>query len=289
MADEFDSGPTPSGDEASVPGETRRQRRRRRRHHRRQTGEPLPGVYLAPHLVTTANLFFGFFAIVQAFAGKPDLAAGGIILAGVCDAIDGRIARLARTSSRFGVEYDSIADTVSFGVAPAMLAFSAGDLQVLGRPGWVMTFLFTACAALRLARFNVSPGRYKGRFEGMPSPAAAGVVASTQWFTSLLRESGYPLDVPPLAIALGVAFLGLLMVSPIPYRSNKELDLRHSFGTLVLVVVALALIVQEPSVTLFVIGIVYTCSGPVEWVIRRVRGTKLEELPTAESSAETET
>ena len=277
MADEIDSGPTPG--DTDVPGETRRQRRRRRRHHRRQNGEPLPGLYLAPHLVTTANLFFGFFAIVQAFAGKPDLAAGGIILAGVCDAIDGRIARLARTSSRFGVEYDSIADTVSFGVAPAMLAFSAGNLEVLGRSGWVLSFLFTACAALRLARFNVSPGRYKGRFEGMPSPAAAGCVASTQWFASFLRANGYPLDMPPLVIALGVAFLGLLMVSPIPYRSNKELDLRHSFGTLVLVVIALALIVQEPSVTLFVIGVVYTASGPFEWLVRRVRGTTLEELP----------
>ncbi len=288
MADEFEGGPD-SGD-VPIPGETRSQRRRRKRNRRRQNGEPLPGLYLAPHLVTTANLFFGFFAIVQAFAGKPDLAAGGIILAGVCDAIDGRLARLARTSSRFGVEYDSIADTVSFGVAPAMLAFSTGNLEVLGRAGWVLTFLFTACAALRLARFNVSPGRYKGRFEGMPSPAAAGIVASTQWFGSFLRSSGVSLDVPPMAIALGVALLGLLMVSPIPYRSNKELDLRHSFGTLVLVVIALTLIIWEPSVTLFVIGVVYGLSGPVEWCIRRVRGTKLEELPQpSESSAGTET
>ncbi len=285
MAEEFDSGPTPGGSEPDEhPNETRRQRRRRNRRRRKEAGEPLPGLYLAPHLVTTANLFFGFFAIVQAFAGKPDLAAGGIILAGVCDAIDGRIARLARTSSRFGVEYDSIADTVSFGVAPAMLAFSAGELSVLGRSGWVLSFLYTACAALRLARFNVSPGRYKGRFEGMPSPAAAGCVASTQWFASFLSANGYPLEMPPIVIALGVAFLGLLMVSPIPYRSNKELDLRHSFGTLVLVVIALALIVQEPSVTLFVIGVVYTASGPIEWVVRRVRGTTLEELPAASAT-----
>ena len=100
------------------------------------------------------------------------------MLAAVADAIDGRVARLAGASSRFGLEYDSIADTVSFGVAPAMLAFAAGNLQVLGKPGWVMAFTFTVCAALRLARFNVSPGRYKGRFEGMPSPAAAGMVAA---------------------------------------------------------------------------------------------------------------
>jgi len=259
--------------------QTRAARRRERRRRRRDEGIPPRGLYLLPHLITTANLFFGFFAIVQAFAGKPDLAALGIVLAGVCDALDGRVARLAKATSRFGVEYDSIADTVSFGVAPAMLAFSAGNLQVLGRPGWVMAFLFTACAALRLARFNVSPGRYRGRFEGMPSPAAAGCVASTQWFVSFLRDNGMTFVVPEFAIAVGVALLGLLMVSPIPYRSGKELDLRHSYGTLVLVVIALALIVQEPSVTLFVIGVVYAFSGPVDWLIRRVTGAQLEELP----------
>lgn len=258
--------------------ETRASARRRRRRARRERGEPIRGLYLLPHIITTGNLFFGFYAIVQAFAGKPDLAALGIVLAGVCDALDGRVARLARSTSRFGVEYDSIADTVSFGVAPAMLAFSAGNLEILGRSGWVMTFIFTACAAMRLARFNVSPGRYKGRFEGMPSPAAAGCVASTQWFVSFLRENGMSFVVPEFAIAAGVAALGLLMVSPIPYRSNKELDLRHSYGTLVLVVIALALIVQEPSVTLFVIGVVYAASGPIEWLYRRVTGVQLEEL-----------
>ena len=261
--------------------ETRAARRRERR-RRRRAGElgPPRGLYLLPHLITTANLFFGFYAIVQAFAGKPDLAALGIVLAGVCDALDGRVARLARATSRFGLEYDSIADTVSFGVAPAMLAFSAGNLQVLGRPGWVMTFLFTACAALRLARFNVSPGRYKGRFEGMPSPAAAGCVASTQWFVSFLRDNGVAVVVPEFVVAGCVAMLGLLMVSPIPYRSGKELDLRHSFRTLVLVVIALALIIQEPSVTLFVIGVVYAASGPADWIYRRAAGIQLEEVAT---------
>ncbi|MDH5565670.1 MAG: CDP-diacylglycerol--serine O-phosphatidyltransferase, partial [Myxococcales bacterium] len=202
----------------------------------------------------------------------------GIILAGVCDAIDGRVARLTRATTRFGVEYDSIADTVSFGVAPAMLAFSAGHLQVLGRPGWVMAFLFTVCAALRLARFNVSPGRYRGRFEGLPSPAAAGMVASTQWFVSFLRDNGLHVSVPEIVVAVGVVLLGLLMVSPIPYRSGKELDLRHSFGTLVLVVIALLLVIQEPSVTLFVIGVAYIFSGPFEWLWRRYTGGALEEI-----------
>ena len=162
-------------------------RRGRTRRRRRGSGEPSRGLYLLPHLITTANVSFGFFAIVQCFAGRYETAALGIILAGVCDAIDGRVARLAQSTSRFGQEYDSIADTVSFGVAPAILAFSAGNLEVLGRPGWLMACLFTVCAALRLARFNVSPGRFRARFEGLPSPAAAGMVA---WMLVELAKTG---------------------------------------------------------------------------------------------------
>src|SRR5262245_11972046 len=227
-------------------GNERRQRRRNRRRRRRPRG-----LFLLPHRITTANLAFGFFAIVQSFAGRHALAALGIVLAALADAIDGRVARMAGSSSRFGVEFDSIADTVSFGVAPAMLAFAAGNLHVLGKPGWVMAFTFTVCAALRLARFNVSPGRYKGRFEGMPSPAAALTIATTQLFVSFLREQGRVIvDVPEWLIALAVVGVGLLMVSPIPYRSGKELDLRHSFGTLVLVVIALLLVLIEHAVTL---------------------------------------
>jgi len=252
---------------------------RRRRRRRRMPGEPLRGLYLLPHLLTTGNLFFGFYAIVHAFVGDPDKAALGIILAGLFDALDGRVARFTRSTSRFGVEYDSIADTVSFGVAPAMLAFSAGNLQVLGRPGWVMAFVFTACGALRLARFNVSPGRYKGCFEGMPSPAAAGVVATTMWFVSYLRDTGVSFAVPEWAVAAGMATLGLLMVSGIPYRSTKELDLRHGYGTLVLVVIALVLVILEPSVTLFTVAITYAFSGPVEWLIRRATHRPFERMP----------
>ncbi len=253
-------------------------RRFRRKRRRRREGRPRRGLYLLPHLVTTAGLFFGFWAIVHAFNGKYDLAALGIVLAGICDAIDGRVARLAHATSRFGMEYDSIADTVSFGVAPAILAYSAGHLIDLGRPGFVLTFLFTACAALRLARFNVAPSRYEGRFEGMPSPAAAGIVASTQWFVSFLREQDVQVAVPGAAVVAGVAILGLLMVSAIPYRSFKELDLRHSYGTLVVVVFAIALIVQEPYVTLFVIGLLYAVSGPAEWIYRRVTKRPLQEI-----------
>jgi CDP-diacylglycerol---serine O-phosphatidyltransferase len=268
-------------DDAQFDAPERRHRRRRRRRR-----PPTRGLLLLPHLITTANLAFGFFAIVQSFAGRHDLAALGIVLAALADAIDGRVARMAGASSRFGVEYDSIADIVSFGVAPAMLAFAAGNLQVLGKAGWVMSFMFTVCAALRLARFNVSPGRYKGRFEGMPSPAAALMVATTQWFVSFLREEGRVIvDVPEWMVAASVVALGLLMVSPIPYRSGKELDLRHSFGTLVLVVIALLLVIVEHSVTLFAILVAYVLSGPVDWLWRRHTGATLEEVAPAHGHA----
>jgi CDP-diacylglycerol--serine O-phosphatidyltransferase len=161
-----------------------------------------------------------------------------------------------------------------------MLAFAAGNLQVLGKAGWVMAFTYTVCAALRLARFNVSPGRYKGRFEGMPSPAAALMIATTQWFVSFLREAGRVIvDVPEWMVAASVVGLGLLMVSPIPYRSGKEIDLRHSFGTLVLVVIAFLLVLVEHSVTLFAILCAYVLSGPIDWLWRRHTGEQLEELP----------
>ena len=260
-------------------------RRRRRRRERRARPR---GFYLLPHLVTTAGLFFGFDAIVQAFTGAPDRAALGIVLAAVCDALDGRLARMARSTSRFGLEYDSIADIVSFGVAPAALAYGAGGLHSLGRVGLVMTFLYVAGAALRLARFNVAPSRYRGRFEGMPSPAAAGMVASTQWFVSFLEEHGVAVDVPAPLVAIAAALLGLLMVSSIPYRSFKELDLRHSYGTLVVVVFAIALVIQEPSLTLFAIGLAYALSGPVEWAWRWFTRRPLEEIrePLAQESAQ---
>lgn len=255
--------------------------KRRFRGSRGPTGEeraPRRGLYLLPHLITTAGIFFGFYAIVQAFTGNPDFAAVGIILAIVCDTLDGRVARMAGSASRFGLEYDSIADTVSFGVAPAMLAFGAGNLNVLGRPGWVMAFLFTVCAALRLARFNISPGRYRGRFEGLPSPAAAGVVATTQLFASFVREHGLAWNAPEFTVAAGMAILGLLMVSPVPYRNFKEIDLRHSYRTLVIVVVAIVLVIQEPSVSLFALSLLYAVSGPIEWLWRLYTKQPLEEI-----------
>jgi CDP-diacylglycerol--serine O-phosphatidyltransferase len=236
----------------------RARRRRRRRDQRRRAAQ------LLPQLLTTGNLAAGFYSITLSFKGDIDRAALAIVFAGLFDALDGRVARLTRSTSRFGMEYDSIADTASFGVAPAILAYSAGALQELGWTGWVLAFLYTACAALRLARFNVTPGRYADRFDGLASPAAAGMILSAVWFAGFLRESGVPLEIPAPVAGLGVAVVGLLMVSPIPYRSFKNVQLGGSFSTLVLVVLGGVVLLTKPSVTFFLAGLAYVASGPIE-------------------------
>jgi CDP-diacylglycerol--serine O-phosphatidyltransferase len=252
-----------------------RRRRRRRRSERRRGRD---WTHLLPHLFTTGNLAAGFYAIVKSMDGDYDRAALALVVSGVCDNLDGRLARLADATSRFGVEYDSIADAVSFGVAPAMIAFTAGGLADLGWTGWVLAFMYTACAALRLARFNVNPARWHGRFEGLPSPAAAGTVAASVWFAGFLRESGVPLDLPAVLPGLGAAALGLLMVSPIPYRSFKEVHVRGRYRATVLMVIAFAVILSKPSVTLFLLGLGYAASGPFEWWWRVRTGRRLEEI-----------
>lgn len=252
----------------------RRVRRRQQRGNRDHSGLAA----LLPNLFTTFNLAAGFYSIVQSGEGQYERAAVALIFAAVFDILDGRLARLAGTTSRFGFEYDSIADTVSFGVAPAMLAFNAGQFHELGWTGWVMGFMFTAGAALRLARFNVTPQRYPGRFEGLPAPAAAGMVLSTVLFVGLLRESGLHVSVPASLPAFGLAGLGLLMVSPIPYHSGKNLKL-GGYRALVASVFTLGLVLARPDLTLFLIGIVYVLSGPAGWLLRKRSGRALEEMP----------
>jgi CDP-diacylglycerol--serine O-phosphatidyltransferase len=275
------SAEEPFEDAAVVEGGFRRRLGRRRRRRREREKRRRDFAQLLPHLLTTGNLAAGFYAIVKAMEGDADRAALALVVAGVCDNLDGRIARLARATSRFGLEYDSIADAVSFGVAPAIIAFTAGSLHELGWTGWVLAFMYTACAALRLARFNVSPGRYRGRFEGLPSPAAAGMVVASVWFAGFLREGGYPLDPPPALAGLGAAALGLLMVSPIPYRSFKELRVRGRYRATVLMVIAFAVILSKPSVTFFLVGLAYVAHGPIEWWWRRRTGRSLDEASAA--------
>jgi CDP-diacylglycerol--serine O-phosphatidyltransferase len=265
---------------AASDSEERRTRRARRRRQRRERGRRAAA--LLPQLLTTGNLAAGFYSVTLSFQGNIDRAALAIVFAALFDILDGRVARLTRSTSRFGMEYDSIADTVSFGVAPAILAYSAGALQELGWTGWVLAFLYTACAALRLARFNVTPGRYAGRFDGLASPAAAGMVLSAVWFAGFLRESGLQFDMPAPLAGIGVAVVGLLMVSPIPYRSFKNVQLGGSFSTLVLTVVGLVVLFSKPAVTFFLVGVAYVSSGPIEALWRWRTGRTLTENPPSE-------
>lgn len=257
-----------------------------RRSRRRERG----GLsWMLPHLFTTGNLAAGFYAIVRAASGDLDHAAFGIFVAGVFDFLDGRVARSVGSTSRFGAEYDSIADTVSFGVAPAITAFGAGALQQLGWAGWVLAFMYTACAALRLARFNVTPGRYSGRFEGLPSPAAAGMVAASVWFGGFMQESGLPLQLPSMLPGLAVAMLGLLMVSSIPYRSFKTVRFRGSYRALVLMVIAFAVLLMNPWITFFAVGVFYVSSGPFELYWRWRTGKVLEPIVPTDALPNDET
>ena len=251
-------------------------RSRRRRRGRRSRSAVGTFGSLLPSLLTTCNLAAGFFAIVKASTGDPLTASYAIFVAAVFDMLDGRAARLTGSESRFGAEYDSIADTVSFGLAPAVIAFHSGGLIELKWAGWVMAFVYTACGSLRLARFNVSAGRYRDRFDGLPTPAAAGMVVSTVWFAGFLEGQGLGFPLPPIAAASGLVGLGLLMVSPIPYRSFKEVNVRGSYGATVLMVIMTLVLIIEPGVSFFAIGLAYVLSGPLGWWWRRRTGGSLE-------------
>jgi CDP-diacylglycerol--serine O-phosphatidyltransferase len=237
-------------------------RRRRRRRDRR-------AVYLLPNLFTTTSLLFGFWAIVEAANGEWSLSALGIVLAGVCDMLDGRIARATHSTSRFGLEYDSIADAVSFGVAPAFLVYSWA-LAPLGKRGWAVAALFAVCAALRLARFNVQAEKEeRNRYQGLPSTIAGGFVALSIWY---FEWAGL---VPPLSratglmVTVGFTALALLMVSSVPYPGLKGIRLTSQHGIPVLVAAAIAWVViflhHEP--VLFGLGVLYLLSGPALWLV----------------------
>ncbi len=249
-------------------------RGRRRRHRRR--GERRRAVFVLPNLVTTAALLLGFWSVTHSIHGRFGLAALAIVLAAVCDMLDGRIARATRTQSKFGVQYDSLSDLISFGMAPSVLVYSWA-LEPLGRRGWVIAALFTICAALRLARFNVrTDAAPSERYQGLPSTTAGGMVAVSVWFVSWL---GYE---PPFgrglggAIATGFAGLALLMVSTAPYPSWKNLPLAgpRAFPTLLALIlsVVLLLLYQEPA--FFLIGALYILSGPWLWLWSRRPGAR---------------
>jgi CDP-diacylglycerol--serine O-phosphatidyltransferase len=229
------------------------------------------GIYLLPNLLTTANLFAGFYAIVNAMNGNFYVAAAAVFVAMVLDGLDGRVARLTNTQSAFGAEYDSLSDMVAFGVAPALLAFEWA-LGSMGKVGWMVAFIYVAGAALRLARFNTQIGSTDKRyFIGLASPAAAGVVAGTVWAFSDFGIKGSNMA---FAVAILVAAAGMLMVSNIKYNSFKDLDLkgRVPFVAILAVVLLFAVVFSDPPRILLIIFLAYAASGPIQYILRLRRG-----------------
>lgn len=218
-------------------------------------------IYVLPNLVTTGNIFFGFFAIIQAIKGDFTKAAYAIVIASVFDLLDGRLARLTRSTSKFGAEYDSLCDLVSFGMAPAVLLYMWA-LEPFGRLGWIACFIYATCGALRLARFNVQATVIeKAFFQGLPIPMAAGIVASSVLaFNDLGLEASGNLGL--LAMTYLLAFV---MVSTFRYRSFKDLDLKERlpFRYLIFGVIIISIVAYRPEVNLFILFLTYAVLGAV--------------------------
>lgn len=231
------------------------------------------GVYILPNLVTTCSLFAGFYGIVATMNGNYNLAAWLILISAVFDGLDGKVARMTGTTSRFGVEYDSLADLVAFGVAPGLLMY-AWALKPFGKFGWLAAFLYVVCGALRLARFNVQVETVESkRFVGLPIPAAAGMVASCVLLFFYLGGSG---TIKKVSILLLIYVLAYLMVCNIRFYAFKDPELvkRQPFGVLVLSIILIIVIVAEPQIMLFAIASIYVASGPVGTFIEYLRRKK---------------
>ena len=230
---------------------------------------PNRGIYLLPSILTTFGMFAGFYSIIASINGDFTLAAISIMVAMLWDALDGRVTRLTNTQSDFGAQYDSLADLVSFGVAPALLVYE-WSLSDLGRIGWLAAFIFLACAALRLARFNTQVGILDKRyFQGLPSPAAAGVIASMIWLKFWNFEFFFGIATFSYYIGVGITILSaLLMVSNVRYYSFKELDSKKaSFRFLLAIVLSLIVLLSRPNIFLFTGFFLYMLSGPFITII----------------------
>jgi CDP-diacylglycerol--serine O-phosphatidyltransferase len=235
--------------------------------------KPPKGIYMLPNLVTLAALFGGFYAVVMAMNGRFDLAALGVFCAMVLDGLDGRIARMTNTQSAFGEQMDSLADMVSFGAAPALIAYEWA-LRGLGRWGWIAAFVYCACAALRLARFNVNTAVVDKRFfQGLPSPAAAALVVGFLWLMIELEVSGPTVAWPMFVMCL---YAGLTMVSNVPFYSFKDLQMRRSvpFVVIVLIVLAIGVVNIHPPTILFGAFMAYGLSGYAVYSWRKARGLR---------------
>ncbi|HEX5287098.1 MAG TPA: CDP-diacylglycerol--serine O-phosphatidyltransferase [Polaromonas sp.] len=238
------------------------------------------GIYILPNLFTLAALFGGFYAIVMAVNGRFDQAAIGVFSAMVLDSLDGRIARLTNTQSAFGEQMDSLSDMVSFGAAPALIAY-VWALTSLGRWGWVGAFVYCACAALRLARFNVNTAVVDKRFfQGLPSPAAAALVAGFIWLMTDAGISGLDMRWQTFGLTL---YAGLTMVTNVPFYSFKDVQMKRSvpFVVIVLIALGIAVINIDPPTVMFALFVLYGLSGYVLYGWRKAKGQQTSVISTS--------
>ncbi len=256
------------GDEPSTQGRDVVVRKRRK------------GIYILPNLFTLAALFGGFYAMVMAIDGRFEQAAIGVFCAMVLDSLDGRIARMTNTQSAFGEQMDSLSDMVSFGAAPALIAY-VWALNTLGRWGWIGAFVYCACAALRLARFNVNTTVVDKRFfQGLPSPAAAALVAGFIW---LMTDAGIDgADVRWYAFAMTL-YAGLTMVTNVPFYSFKDIQMKKSvpFVVIVLIALAIAAINIDPPTVMFGLFVIYGFSGYAVYGWRKAKGQQTSVISTS--------
>jgi CDP-diacylglycerol--serine O-phosphatidyltransferase len=259
------------------------------------------GVFLLPNALTTGALFAGFYSIISGINGHYTASAIAVVVAGILDGLDGRVARLTHTQSEFGVQYDSLSDLISFGLAPALLAFnwSLSSLRELGplagKLGWLAAFLYVACAALRLARFNTQVGvEDKSYFQGLASPAAAGTLVASIWF---FVNQGVDGESVRWLIWFETVFLGLLMFSRVRYFSGKTWPSgdRIPLYVLLLVVLIFVLLAIDPPTVMLLVGVIYVASGLVvtllgrkQWKLRRVRRRSERQQAGAESDKQPE-
>jgi len=234
------------------------------------------GIFVLPNLFTTASLFSGVYALIASINEDFFPAAIAIIIALVLDGLDGRMARLTHTTSKFGTEYDSLSDLVAFGVAPAVLAYTWA-LSPYGKWGWITAFVYIACGALRLARFNVQVNVIEKKvFNGLPIPAAALVIASSVILHHELVKAGFVegLKTFQSLLMMGMTFgLSLLMVSSVKFYSFKDLNyfVRKPFMSFILIIFIMIIVAAEPQITIFTFAFGYALSGPVWTIIKLIR------------------
>lgn len=242
------------------------------------------GIYILPNLFTMAGMFSGFYAIIAAIHGFYENAVIAIFVAMIFDSLDGRVARLTQSQTEFGAQLDSLSDMLCFGFAPALVMYS-WSLSALGKVGWLAAFLYTACTALRLARFNTQLATPDKRyFQGLSTPAAAAFIISAVWVSVRFGLSGPAVALPMSIVAVMVA---LLKVSTFRYRSFKDLDLRHRvpFIVILALVLVLVLIATNPPVVLCVIGFLYVISGPVGSLLAIRKRRQLRKMRSKEKKS----